>query len=114
MLIALFGRPATVEFRAVPDVLNPASEVSESSALRLVNGRLTICDPVRLVAIDGDCVWTTSALSPVTVTFSSRAPTCRVTFTVAGTAAFRTTEFSVAVRNPISETVTEYVPPGTD
>ena len=43
MLIALFGRPLTVELRAVPDVLKPASEVSASSALRLESGRLWIC-----------------------------------------------------------------------
>src|SRR5581483_4916904 len=114
MLIVPFGMPATVELRAVPDVLKPGSDVSESSALRLVSGRLTICAPVRFVAIDGDCVCTTSALSPVTVTFSSSAPTCIVTLTLAGTAAFSWTELRVAVRNPISETVTEYMPPGSE
>ena len=54
--MALFGRPLTVEFRAVPAVLKPASDVSESSALRLVSGRLVIWVPVRFVEIDGDCV----------------------------------------------------------
>ena len=106
MLIELRGRPLTDELRAVPDVLKPGSEVSESSALRLVSGRLVICALVRLVEIDGDCVWTTSALSPTTVTFSARAPTCSATFTVAGTAAINVTAFSVAVLNPISATVT--------
>ena len=43
MLIALRGMPLTDELRAVPDVLKPGSEVSESSALRLVSGRLVIC-----------------------------------------------------------------------
>ena len=85
MLIALRGRPLTVELRAVPDVLKPGSDVSESSALRLVSGRLVICAPVRFVEIDGDCVWTTRALSPMTVTLSSSAPTDSVTFTLAGT-----------------------------
>ncbi len=76
MLIALLGRPLTVELRAAPDVLKPASEVSESSALRLVSGRLVIAVPLRFVEIDGDCVWTTSALSPTTLTLSCR-PTAR-------------------------------------
>src|ERR1051326_941771 len=114
MLIALFGRPLTVELRAVPDVLKPGSEVSESSAFRLVSGRLVICAAVRFVAIDGGCVGTTSALSPVTVTFSSSAPTDSTTFTVAGIAAFSVTSLSVAVLNPMSDTVTEYVPPGSE
>jgi hypothetical protein len=69
MLIALRGMPFTDELRAVPDVLNPGSDVSESSALRLVSGRLVICALVRLVATEGDCVCTTSALSPTTVVF---------------------------------------------
>ena len=43
MLIALRGRPLTDELRAVPEVLKPGSDVSESSALRLVSGRLVIC-----------------------------------------------------------------------
>ena len=106
MLIELRGRPLTDELRAVPEVLKPGSDVSESSALRLLSGRLVICVPVRLVAIAGDCVCTTSALSPTTVTFSSRAPTWSATFTVAGTAALSVTEFSIAVLNPISVTVT--------
>src|SRR5438876_2665111 len=114
MLIALFGSPLTVELRAVPEVLKPASDVNESSALRLLSGRLTICKAVRLVAIDGVCVWTTSALSPVTVTFSSSVPTASVTLTLAGIAAFKVTSFNTAVLNPMSATVTEYVPPGSD
>src|SRR6266516_384975 len=114
MLIELRGRPLTEELRAVPDVLNPGSDVSESSALRLVSGRLVICVPVRLVAIDGDCVCTTSALSPTTVTFSSTAPTESVTLTFPGTAACRVTELRTAVLKPISDTVTEYVPPVSD
>ena len=77
MLIALLGRPLTVELRAVPDVLKPGSDVSESSALRLDSGRLVIWVPVRFVEIDGDCVWTIVADSPMTVTLSSSAPTCR-------------------------------------
>ena len=62
--------------------------------------------PVRFVEMDGDCVWTIVADSPMTVTFSSRAPTCRVTFTLAGTAAFNVTELSTTVLKPINETVT--------
>ena len=114
MLMALLGRPLTVELRAVPEVLKPGREVSESSALRLVSGRLVICAAVRFVAIDGVCVCTTSALSPVTVTFSSRVPTDNTTFTDAGIAAFSVTSLRVAVLNPISDTVTEYVPPGSE
>src|SRR5882724_9631618 len=114
MLIALFGSPLMVELRAVPDVLNPGSEVSESSALRLVSGRLVICALLKFAEIDGDCVWTTSALSPTTLTLSSSAPTWSVTFTLAGTAAFSVTEFREAVLKPISDTVTEYVPPGSE
>jgi len=106
MLIALFGRPLTVELRAVPDVLKPGRPVSESSAFRLVSGRLAIATPVRLVAIAGDCVCTTLADSPTTVTFSSRVPTDSVTFTCAGTDALSVTEFNTAVLNPIRETVT--------
>src|SRR5258708_18976279 len=114
MFMELRGRPLTEELRAVPDVLNPGSEVNESSALRLVNGRLVIWVPVKFVAMDGDRVCTTRALSPTTVTFSSTAPTESVTLTLAGTAACSVTELSTAVLNPISETVTEYVPPVSD
>src|SRR5205823_554509 len=89
--------------RVQRDVLNPGSEVSESSAFRLVSGRLVICAAVRFVAIDGVCVCTTSALSPVTVTFSSSVPTDSTTFTVAGIAAFSVTSLSVAVLNPMSD-----------
>ena len=42
ILIELRGSPLTEELRAVPDVLKPGSDVSESSALRLVRGRLVI------------------------------------------------------------------------
>src|SRR5262245_45307999 len=114
MLIELRGKPLTLELRAVPDVLKPGSDVKESSALRLVSGRLVICVPLKLVAIDGDCVCTTRALSPMTVTFSSSAPTCKVTFTVAGTAALSVTSFRTDVLNPMSETVTENTPPGSE
>src|SRR5258707_8877225 len=114
MLIALLGRPLTVELRAVPEVLKPTRPVSESSALRLVSGKLAIAWPLRLVEIAGDCVWMTVAESPTTVTFSSSVPTASVTFTLAGTAAFTVTEFSVAVLNPISHTMTEDEPPGID
>ena len=96
----------TVELRAVPDVLKPGSDVSESSALRLVSGRLTICVPLRFVAIDGVCVWMTDPDSPTTRIDSSSAPTCIVTLTLAGIAALSVTEFSTAVRNPINDTVT--------
>jgi len=74
--------------------------------LRLLSGRLVICVPVRFVAIDGVRVWTTSALSPVTVTFSASVPTPSVTFTFAGTAAFSVTALRVTVLNPVSDTVT--------
>src|SRR5262245_33075160 len=114
MLIVLLGSPLTVELRAVPEVLKPGSPVSESRALRLVSGRLAICTPVMLVAIAGDCVCTTVADSPTTVTFSSRVPTASVTFTLAGSEAFRVTELNTAVLNPINDTVTVYVPPGSD
>jgi hypothetical protein len=107
MLIALFGSPLTVELRAVPDWLTPASEVSASSALRLVSGRFVICSPVRLVAIDGVFVCTTSELSPTTVTFSSSVPIDSVTFTFAGIAALSVTASRTAVLNPCSDTVTE-------
>ena len=107
MLIALLGSPLIVELRAVPEVLKPGSEVSESSALRLVSGRLVICALLKFAEIEGDCVWTTNALSPTTVTFSSSAPTWSVTFTLAGTAAFNVTAFRAAVLNPMSDTVTE-------
>ena len=106
MLMALFGSPLIVESRAVPEVLNPGSETSESSALRLVSGRLVICVPESVVTTAGVCVCTTRPLSPTTVTFSSTAPTAITTFTLAGTAAFRVTELSVVVLNPCSETVT--------
>ena len=107
MLIALRGRPLTEELRAVPDVLKPGSDVSESSALRLVSGRLVICcagqvgrdrrrlrlHDERAVADDGDVLFERADRS--------------VTFTLAGTAAFSVTEFSTAVLKPISDTVTE-------
>ena len=106
MLIALFGRPLIVESRAVPDVLNPGSDVSESIAFRLVNGRLMICVADSVVATAGVCVWTTRPLSPTTVTFSSSAPTESVTRTPAGVAALTVTSLSVTVLNPINATVT--------
>ena len=40
MLMALLGRPLIVESRAVPDVLKPGSDVSESIALRLVQRQI--------------------------------------------------------------------------
>ena len=101
------GRPLTVELRAVPEVLNPASDVSESSALRLESGRLVICAPVRFVEIAGDCDWTTVADSPTTVTFSAMVPTCIATLTAVGMPAATLTELKVAVRNPASSTLTE-------
>ena len=107
MLIAPRGRPLIVEPRELPGVLNPGSDVIESSALRLWRGRLRICFDVMLVAIDGVAVWTIDALSPVTVMFSSMVPTCRVTFTLAGIAACNVTFVRLTVLNPISETVTE-------
>ena len=84
MLIELFGRPLIVESRAVPEVLNPGSDVSESIALRLVSGRLMICVADIVVATEGVWVCTTRPLSPTTVTFSSIAPTDITTFTLAG------------------------------
>lgn len=110
--MALRGRPLTVELRAVPEVLKPASDVSESSALRLVKGRLVICCPVRLVAIAGDCVWTMLDDSPTTVMVSARVPICIVILTAVGMPAATLTESSSVVRNPCSSAVTEYLPPG--
>ncbi len=106
MLIELFGRPLIVESRAVPEVLNPGSDVSESIALRLVSGRLMICVADIVVATEGVWVCTTRPLSPTTVTFSSIAPTDITTFTLAGTAAFSVTVLSVTVLKPCSDTVT--------
>ncbi len=105
--MALRGRPLTVELRAVPEVLKPASDVNESSALRLVSGRLVICAPVRLVEIAADCDCTTVADSPTTVTFSAIVPTCIATLTAVGMPAATLTELSVVVRKPASSTVTE-------
>ena len=105
--MALRGRPLTVELRAAPEVLKPASEVSESSALRLDSGSVWICWPVRLVEIAGDVDCTTVADSPTTVMFSDSVPTCITTFTDAGSAALTVTELSVVVRKPASSTITE-------
>ena len=108
MLIALLGRPLTVELRAVPDVLKPASDVSESSALRLLSGRLVICAPVRFVEIDGDCVCTTRALSPVTVTLLLERADRQRHFDARGDARRSAPRQSrTDVLKPISETVTE-------
>ena len=96
-----------MELRAVPEVLKPARDVRESSALRLVNGRLVICAPVRLVEIAGDCDCTTVADSPTTVTFSAIVPTCMVTLTAVGMPEATLTVFSVVVRKPASSTITE-------
>ena len=105
--MALRGRPLTVELRAAPDVLKPASEVSESSALRLVSGRLVICAPVRFVEIAGDCDCTTVADSPTTVTFSAIVPTCICTLTAVGMPAAMLIFSRVVVRKPASSTTTE-------
>src|SRR5437588_5884555 len=56
----------------------------------------------------------TDADSPTTRIDSSSAPTCIVTLTLAGTAAFSVTELRTAVLKPINDTVTVYVPPGRE
>jgi hypothetical protein len=81
--------------------------VSESSALRLVSGKLWICWPVRFVEIAGDCDCTTVDDSPTTVTLSEMVPTCIVTLTAVGMPAAMLIFSSVVVRKPASSTTTE-------
>ena len=60
MLIALCGRPLTVESRLPPGVLTPGRLTTKSSALRLVSGSFEIWLTFIVVETAADCVCTIS------------------------------------------------------
>jgi hypothetical protein len=74
-----------------------------------VVGRLEICFVVSVVETVDDCVFTISEPA-MTTTCSSTPPTSSLTLTPAGTPAFTSTSFTVAVLNPARVTVTVYFP----
>jgi len=85
-LTAAPGRPAMVEFRAVPVVFTPGRYTRKSIALRVARGRLATCLRVRVVVMFAVCDCTISAPDSTT-TVSLVPPTWRVTRIVEGTPA---------------------------
>src|SRR5687767_10670146 len=111
MLIALWGRPLTIESRLPPDVCTPGRNVMKSTTLRLVSGRLMIWFVLIVDDTVADCVWMISP-PPWTVTVSERPPTCRMARTDAGLPALTSTSVSTIVLKPCRLIVTEYLPTG--
>ena len=99
MLIALCGRPLTVEFRTELAVCTPGKNCVKSSALRDPTGRLVIDFVLTVVDTAADCVCTIS-VACATVTESLTPPTSSVARTVAGTPADTMTSLRIACLNP--------------
>jgi hypothetical protein len=96
MLIALCGRPLTVESRSPPGEFTPGSVVTKLSALRLPVGSFRIWFVSIVVDTAADCVWMIWD-PPATVTVSSTPPISMATFTEAGTPALTRTSLTTAV-----------------